>query len=373
MNEDIKILLEKYRNENKSPLFRKVNKLGITSVGSPGRTIQEEIYNFYNNSDIPVCPYCGSPKKFISYNKGYSATCGEPQCKKMSYSDSNTKNSKLRSYENVGRKQAFHISYSEDELYKEFEYYRTQPGNLWSQPLKNKIIKYFQQDIFYKKEKELLKDKKIYNKLYKNRQKYLHKEEISVQELLRGCKISGLYYGYSHFNPLWTKWFVEKYGVKSVFDPCGGWGHHFLACMELLESWTYNDISETVRVNTERLCEFLGIKNVRFMSQDARDVTINDVEAYFTCPPYVTPNGKNLEHYECGDFKNFRDYVEFLNTLISNWEKSGARIFGIILRDDIVRYVERNWDECFEIGISNMKSHLSKNKIHKEFLYVFKK
>ena len=137
-----------------------------------------------------------------------------------------------------------HIDISGLELAEEIKYFKETKGTLRTQPNKNKIVLYYQQDNFYKNEKILFADnEQIRNRLINNRVKYLHKpiEEISNTELLRGFKISGLYPSYSHFSPLWTKYFVEKYNLKYVADPFGGWGHHMIGFAAANCKYIYND------------------------------------------------------------------------------------------------------------------------------------
>ena len=55
----------------------------------------------------------------------------------------------------------------------------------------------------------------------------------STHVLLRGFKISGIHYGYSHFNPLIIKKFLEDTNAKICYDPCGGWGHRILGSMNI--------------------------------------------------------------------------------------------------------------------------------------------
>ena len=66
-------------------------------------------------------------------------------------------------------------------------------------------------------------------KVIQNRMKYLEKKEcdLTPMDIILGFKRSGVYYGYSHFNPIWTKWFVDRYNIRNICDPCGGWGTSF--------------------------------------------------------------------------------------------------------------------------------------------------
>ena len=109
------------------------------------------------------------------------------------------------------------LNISDKQLFSEFEYYQNSIGKIASPNNKNYIVKYFQQDEFFKTEKILFQNKDIRDKLINNRMKYLNKnyDQLNVEDILYGFKRSGLYYGYSHFNPLTFKWFINNYNCKS--------------------------------------------------------------------------------------------------------------------------------------------------------------
>jgi thiamine kinase-like enzyme len=132
--------------------------------------------------------------------------------------------------------------------------------------------------------------------LIENRVKYLKKDVSSLTHLdiLNGFKRSGLFYGYSHFNPLWFKWFLNKFNVKICYDPTGGWGHRLLGALNI-EKYIYNDLSMNTKLNVDRIIDFFKIKNVDTYCKDAKTFTPDDnFDAMFTCPPYF-----NVEKYEC--------------------------------------------------------------------------
>jgi hypothetical protein len=254
-----------------------------------------------------------------------------------------------------------------DKLLKnEFNYYKTTDGNL-KPVLKTNIVKYFQQDVFFCIERSLFAQKDIRNKLIENRKQYLHKNKFTVGELLNGFKISGIHYGYSHFNPLWFKWFIEKYNVKRCYDPCGGWGHRLLGASDL-DLYIYNDLSKQTKENVDRIVSYFNIKNTITYCEDARTFMPTEMfDSMFTCPPYY-----NLEHYECGDFENIDDYNKFIDSLFDCFYKSDAKIFGLVIRED---YLEDKWknkaNDKYELKVN--KSHLIKTKKYKEYLYTFEK
>lgn len=266
----------------------------------------------------------------------------------------------------------FHLNYTIEELKKEFEYYKNAPGNISALPNKNKIVKLFQQDVFYKNEFQLLKDENILRKINENRKKYIGKEinELSSDNVLNALKVSGIYYGYSHFSPLWLKWFTEKYNITSLYDPCGGWGHHLLGCLNL-KKYIYNDFNIHIKENVDRIISNFQIENVETHCNDAALWSPDEnVDAWFMCPPYF-----NIEIYD-KKFKCIEDYEDFLNRIFKKWEISNSKIFGLIIREDFVKLIHFKFMEKYKIGSYNENSHfirsLNIEKKH-EYLYIFKK
>ena len=234
--------------------------------------------------------------------------------------------------------------------------------------LTNNIIKHFLGNVFYKNEiNEYVSNPITRRALIQNRCKYLNKSEseLNINELLSGYKISGIYYGYSHFNPQWTNWFINKFNIKSVYDPCGGWGHHMfgmLSCDKII----YNDLSTSTYNGICQIKNYFNITQLECYNEDATEFIPDNVDAFFMCPPYY-----NLEHYECGDFENIESYKIFLNKIFDIWKKNTASIFGVILREDFAAYIECEYSEKIEIPVST--SHIVKSKKYKEYFYIYKK
>lgn len=235
------------------------------------------------------------------------------------------------------------------------------------QNLSTNIIKCFQENIFYKHEKELYANNPIIRrKLIQNRIKYLYKEEneISSLQILTGFKKSGIYYGYSHFNPEWTTWFVKEYNIKTIYDPCGGWGHHMLGMLSC-DKIIYNDINEETCNNVRSIKNYFNIDNLYIHCGDGRTYIPEDVDAFFMCPPYY-----NLEIYsDESKFNNTEEYKQFISDIFSVWDKNQAKLFGIIIRDDFEQYFDKKWAK--KIEILNKNTHLFKERKNKEFFYIF--
>lgn len=264
------------------------------------------------------------------------------------------------------------ITVSDDNLKREFSYYKN-IGNVKELvsgvSKKNLIVKHFQCTEFFKTEMEIYASKPLERrKLIQNRCKYLDKKEFELtpDELMTGFKKSGIYYGYSHFNPMWTAWFVQRYGIKRIYDSCGGWGHHMLGMLSC-EQIYYNEINIAVSDNVKKMKDYFNIENLDVHTGDARIYEPGEVDAFFMCPPYF-----NVEKYS-NEFDNIEEYEDFLKSVFLRWKNSTAKIFGLIIREDFLKYVGIEPVEQFDVDYG--RSHFDKinEKKFKEMFYIFKK
>ena len=264
------------------------------------------------------------------------------------------------------------VSYT--KLNEEFEHYKNIRCDKEISEYKinslNSIIRYFQYEQFYKEELKIYAyDPTVRRKLIQNRCKYLSKIEnaLTFQELLSGFKKSGIHYGFSHFNPCWTSWFVQKFDIKRIYDPFGGWGHHMLGMLSC-DKIIYNDIDTEVCENINRMKDFFKIDILDVHNEDARTFVPDDVDAFFMCPPYM-----NLEKYS-KTYENVREFKNMLNTIFSIWESNSAKVLGIIIREDLITLVDEKYILTETHDIIMGESHFAKNKKRfRERLYIFKK
>lgn len=265
------------------------------------------------------------------------------------------------------------IHISDEELWKEFNNCKdieiTGQLTYNNKNIAVNIIKYFQENIFYKHEKYLYANNPIIRrKLIQNRMKYLKKneDEITSIQLLSGFKKSGIYFGYSHFNPEWTTWFVKEYNIKTIYDPCGGWGHHILGMLSC-DKIIYNDINRETCNNVRNIKEYFNIDNLEIHCNDGTEYIPENVGAFFMCPPYYNVEVYNEENI----FKDIDEYKLFLYKIFKIWEVNQAKIFGVIIREDFEQYFDKKWNK--KIEILNKKTHLMKERKTKEYFYIFEK
>ena len=279
----------------------------------------------------------------------------------------------IPNYDDIVHVDELVVKYDRKRLSRELEFYRNANADMFNgaPSSRNEIVKFFQQDMFFRKEREIWKnDPEKRGKLIENRMKYLRKDvsELTHLDILNGFKRSGIHYGYSHFNPLWFKWFIRKFGTKTCYDPCGGWGHRLLGGLSL-EKYIYNDLSRTVKSNVDEIVKFFRLKNVSTHCEDARTFRPDeDFDSMFTCPPYF-----NVEKYECGGFRNMDDYLLFIDSLFSVFrERESCSVFGLVVREDLLGD-HLDYSERHEVNTCGEKYLSSTEKRLREYLYVFKK
>lgn len=180
---------------------------------------------------------------------------------------------------------------------RQISFSRHLPESLSSAKWITAAVKSVNGNIFYQNEikawDENLSTKrgKLHGCLYANRFKYLGKlpDELSDVEILRGLSISRLVKdNYSSFDVNVMLGVFSKYGVKSVYDPCAGWGERLLACGTNNISYVGCDINADLHVGYDKLIQHYGLQNVSTVCDDSSNynATDNTHDTVFTCPPY---------------------------------------------------------------------------------------
>ena len=199
------------------------------------------------------------------------------------------------------------------------------------------IVKDAQRKVFYKRELELWNTNPLRNGkwgtvqafLYANRYKYLNKlpHELTDRMLLRAFRISGLHMGYTSFNSALMRQVIEKYNVKSVYDPCSGWGERMMTCGKLGVKYEGCDINSELFEGYKKLYELIdGFKPVLHNNDSANQLVIGDADAVITCPPY-----KNIEVYSDNGAENLsdEDFVAWWSHVVKNCSYSNAKVFAV--------------------------------------------
>lgn len=199
------------------------------------------------------------------------------------------------------------------------------------------IVKDAQRKVFYKRELELWNENHLRKGkwgtvqafLYANRYKYLNKlpHELTDRMLLRAFRISGLHMGYTSFNSILMRQVIEKYNVKSVYDPCAGWGERMMTCGKLGVSYEGCDINSELFDGYKKLYELIdGFKPVLHNNDSANQLVTGDVDAVITCPPY-----KNIEVYSENGAENLsdEDFAAWWSDVVKNCSYSKAKVFAV--------------------------------------------
>lgn len=222
----------------------------------------------------------------------------------------------------------------------------------------------YNQDVFYKTEKQLWSDNALMKNgenlryvLLKNRLQFFKSPpksehathnifELGDKDLLSGFTISGIYKGYTKFKTNILSKVLKEFDIKMIYDPCGGWGHRILSFKNSnAEFYIYNDINLEVMSNCKKMVQELGCEDrVKFMRYDAAErVPRDNYDCVFTCPPYhdseiYTTNGaENLEYAE---------FIQWWKTVITKCfiKKKSAKILSYVingkLHDDFLNVAE---------------------------------
>jgi hypothetical protein len=199
------------------------------------------------------------------------------------------------------------------------------------------VVKDAQRKVFYKRELELWNSNPLRNGkwgtvqafLYANRYKYLNKlpHELTDRMLLRAFRISGLHMGYTSFNSALMRQVIEKYNVKSVYDPCAGWGERMMTCGKLGVSYEGCDINSELFEGYEKLAKLIdGFKLVLHNNDSANQLVTGDADAVITCPPY-----KGIEVYSDNGAENLsdEDFAAWWGEVVKNCSYSNAKVFAV--------------------------------------------
>lgn len=250
---------------------------------------------------------------------------------------------------NILLKDDLKYEYNETECSKEFEKIKNRIGNLLTPIGLNKIVLTFQPH-FFEHEKNIWKENpnNLRQWLVDNRKKYINKDEyhLNDKELLRSFKISGKYIGFTHFNPLWIKWFIENYNIKSIYDPCCGWGHRLLGANNI--KYIGNDLDIRTYEGNKNICTKFNLTDKSFYNSDCTKFTpTDDYEAVFTCPPY-----NNVEIYSNGPYKNIDEYKDFFDKMVKKSLKSTVKYFVYVINNV---YLSLTKEICYNNGLLHVE------------------
>lgn len=274
------------------------------------------------------------------------------------------------------------INYSREQLLKEL-YFLQKYHDYDQYYIAKSLILNFQSEGFFKEEYDLWRNENTRKKLVSNRIFYLKKStnELSPLTILEGFRKSGIYKGYSYFSIGWIRYFIKKYGITSIYDPCGGWGHRYLGALDI--RYIYADSDLKVLKGVKNLHNFI-LNNVESLPKKVFyhwDSSCNcpkeKYDTVFTCPPYY-----NLEKYfgkydsvlKCPDYRSWL-YVWWKN-LIKECLKGRPKFFSFVISE---KYKKDMLEICLSFDMDLIedrrlikpKSHFQKELDNSERLLIF--
>lgn len=176
------------------------------------------------------------------------------------------------------------------------------------------IAKAYQFHVFYAREEQLWRDNRRVRKnlpvqlfLYYNRLRYKNfvPDRVSDLQLMRAFTVSGVFKGYTVFDSRLMDLAVSKYNIKSIYDPCAGWGERGLYCKSRDMKYLGVDINHALFAGYDKMRQEYNMQEQQFVESDSASVALFDnYDAVLTCPPYgsteiYSPNGsENLDDFE---------------------------------------------------------------------------
>lgn len=247
----------------------------------------------------------------------------------------------------------------------------------------SQIAKKYQFDSFYKREMKMWNENKLKDRvdfrifiLY-NRLVYKGKSmnELSGKEILTGISIAGILKAYTVFDNTLMKKFLNKYPVKSIFDPFAGWGERMLTCY--LQSIKYQgiDIRAELKAGYDAMIADYNLSDVNFSVCNAEVFDDYEADTIITCPPYY-----NAEIYGDLGLEN-KSLEEFKMAITKIFKRASEKGVKYVALQSNQKCKELFIDALILAGFTHIdsidgdikKSHLCKNKTEYETLLIFKK
>lgn len=251
----------------------------------------------------------------------------------------------------------------------------------------SRYTKYYHQDIFFAHEKVMWRDNLYFRNIplrmymYANRLKYIHKapSELSDKEILRGFSISGVLRGYTVFDATLMQVVIDKYGIKSVADPCVGWGERMLCCYLNNVAYSGVDVNPALRNGYDAMRHDFDMTKQSVVTADAADIKGEHCDAVITCPPYF-----DTEIYSENGSENlpYDDFLIWWDKVVKNFSDAKYFCFQINqkYKSDLSDIVIKNGFDFVESFVysNNKASHFNHRggvviKREYEEMLVFKK
>jgi len=225
--------------------------------------------------------------------------------------------------------------YKDVELNREMDLILKNDGNYGASPVFNKIVTHFNPHIF-RNENLFYADSFNRRKHIENCRflQYKLEHELSTEDILINFRFNKSVSFYSYFASPWAKQFLNEYSPECVLDMFGGWGHRYLAFLNV--KYIYNDLWKETYDGVKKIHEFcaqhIHLPYKKFYNGDAGKIQFNKLEKYdvvFTCPPYF-----NYELYGDKKIDTYDDFLNLWDNSVKNSIHKDLRIFSFIIKSN---------------------------------------
>lgn len=122
---------------------------------------------------------------------------------------------------------------------------------------------------------------------------------------------------YSTFkNELMVK-FIENYNIKSIIDPCSGWGERLITCGLAGINYTGIDVNPALQSGYNQIISDFNFRNIKMCEADSSIFCVSgEYDCVFTCPPYWD---RELYTKKGAENLNLKDFTVWWNELVQNY------------------------------------------------------
>jgi len=172
----------------------------------------------------------------------------------------------------------------------------------------------------------------------------------------------------SVFKPQVARMIYHKYDVKSILDPCMGWGGRLTASTELCR-YIGRDINKKSVLGNKRLAEWISSHNDIDVDLSVGDLLINlewsgKVDMIFTSPPFGS-----FEKYS--GYEGLVDFNNYVEALFKAGEKFLYNGGYLAIHSPSGLDTKSGFDKIDTIELQSRNSFTSRNKT--EFVVVFRR
>jgi hypothetical protein len=211
-----------------------------------------------------------------------------------------------------------------------------------------------------------------YVERYINKNKDKKNNEYSLKN-----KCYDIYYGsVCNFRPSQAIKLYQYLNVKSILDPCAGFGGRCFAAMELnLNYYGFDTNSDLKQSFDGMISKYKKDSQIKIFYEDSSkaDFSKLNYDCLFTSPPY-----SNREIYpNMPNYKNKKDFIiNFIKPLLLNGYKylQDGGFLCLNIPEAIYKNVEKIFRSCDDKIIYEATSRKIGNcETKKEFIYIWKK